>query len=178
MGNFSLAMAPKFTNSTFYGVDISERGILEAREKATSRGITNVRFQVEDAAQLPHEWSDKFDAIFLFDVLHDIPFATKACAEISRVLKAGCHCVIRDLDIHSDPQEQKKKQAESPLECYTYSLVHCLPMSMNTENSEALGTCLGLERIAEMMETTGLKHIPSAGLRLPEDGKHALVFVK
>ena len=177
VGTFCLTTAPKFPKSTFYGVDVNELGILEARKQAESRGIPNVKFEVEDAAQLPEEWSEKFEAAFLFKVFHDIPLATKACAEIRRVLKPGGKCVVRDMNLPSDPQEQKKKP-EAALELYSFSLFHCLPASLNTENSEALGTCLGMDRIIEMLEKADLKQVSSSEMQLPENCKHVLVFVK
>lgn len=177
VGEFNMTMAAQFPRSTFHGVDPCADGISRARETAASRAICNVSFVEGDAAQLPGEWSGKFEAVFLFDCFHDIPLATQACKEIKRVLKPGGHCIVRDINTPSDPAEQKKKLLPSA-ENYAFSLYMCLPLSMNTPNSEALGTGLGLQRITQMFEKAELKRVPEEELPLPEEYKYILVFEK
>ena len=62
-------MAKEFPNSRFTGLDFSEEGIAAAQKEAAEHGLTNVTFEVKDAATL--DGSTQFDFITVFDAVHD-----------------------------------------------------------------------------------------------------------
>ncbi|MEM8681086.1 MAG: class I SAM-dependent methyltransferase, partial [Planctomycetota bacterium] len=47
-----MAMAEAFPQSDFVGVDFSAEAIAEATEEAQRRGLPNLEFRMQDAAQL------------------------------------------------------------------------------------------------------------------------------
>jgi len=63
-------------------------------ELARNRGL-NVNFFIGDATntELP---SEKFDAVFIFDILHHVPGWRKALKEVSRIIKPGGAFLIEE----------------------------------------------------------------------------------
>ncbi len=58
-----------FPASTFVGYDLDDGAIGRARAEAAGAQLTNVTFEVRDAARLDVE--DRFDLVFVFDAVHD-----------------------------------------------------------------------------------------------------------
>ncbi|MEJ2252682.1 MAG: class I SAM-dependent methyltransferase, partial [Candidatus Lokiarchaeota archaeon] len=82
----------EFHPSNLYGFDILPEQILKARKKIPTAiisigDITNIKFP-----------ASKFDAVFVFTVLHHIPEYPKALKEINRVLKPGGFLLVDDLN--------------------------------------------------------------------------------
>ena len=53
------------------------------------KNLTNVTYEVQDATKLPQEWTEKFDVVLCYDVIHDLGRPDLGVMELSRVLKAG-----------------------------------------------------------------------------------------
>src|SRR5262249_58748124 len=68
-GHALVLLARAFPAATFVGYDLDEGAIARARAEAGGAGLTNVRFVVCDAARL--EADEPFDAVFVFDAVHD-----------------------------------------------------------------------------------------------------------
>lgn len=70
------------------GIDIDERHILLARERASRQTATNLRFDLGDIMQLPFP-DEAFDAVFVHGVVEYLIDSVGALKEIHRVLKSG-----------------------------------------------------------------------------------------
>src|SRR5262249_54874049 len=68
-GHALIVLARAFPAATFTGYDLDEHAIARARAEAAGAGLTNVSFEVADAARLAGE--GRFDVIFVFDAIHD-----------------------------------------------------------------------------------------------------------
>ena len=148
-----LWLAATYPRSTFYGIDVTQEGITEARAMATDRGLQNAVFLLADGADLPADLSDKFDYILFVDTLHDIPQASMAGKEAYRVLKPGGVLSLCDINTHTNPLDNIGSPHAGVF--YIYSLYNCLSVSMDTEGSEALGTCAGIEKLTEILQQAG-----------------------
>ena len=51
------------------------------------KNLTNVTYEIQDATQLPAEWTGKFDLAVCYDVIHDLGRPDLGVQELSRVLK-------------------------------------------------------------------------------------------
>lgn len=70
------------------GIDISAEMIKLAREKASRRGIENVRFERKDLFDEGYAGAS-FDKILVFNVLHTVPEPEKAVRRIHELLRPG-----------------------------------------------------------------------------------------
>lgn len=69
-------------------VDFSPEMIEAAKKKAWENGVSNVRFDVQNAYALPFPTAS-FDAVIIANTLHIMPEPEKALRETGRVLKPG-----------------------------------------------------------------------------------------
>lgn len=69
-------------------IDFSPKMIGTAKKKAQVKGVSNIRFGVQDAYALSFP-SSSFDAVIIANTLHIMPEPEKALGEIGRVLKPG-----------------------------------------------------------------------------------------
>jgi trans-aconitate methyltransferase len=64
-------MATAYPRSRFIGIDIADTGLAAGTAEAERRGLTNVRFQNQDAAGL--SGSKQYNLITTFDAICSIP---------------------------------------------------------------------------------------------------------
>lgn len=72
-----------------HGIDLSEKAIAYARERAASRKASNLRYDTGSAYDLSAFEAGSFDGVLMSDILehlHDLPTAV---SEVARVLKPG-----------------------------------------------------------------------------------------
>jgi len=130
-GSYTNVLAARFPNSTFTGLEYAKRGVEMANKDTDVRDLTNINFVLGDAHDLPKEWAESFDMVFVYDVLHDLPNPHKALKEIYKVLKKdGCFSCI-DIGYHSDPVDNKDDHGAAMY--YTASIFFCLASSMAEE---------------------------------------------
>ena len=156
-GRLALVFAELYPNSAFIATDIDKDCLEIARQTASEKGLPNISFEKQDACNLPADWSDKFSYIFMFDVLHDIPFASKALKEFLRVVKTGCYVTAMEMNVHTNTG-LSAKQAHAP-NLYGSSLYHCLPVAAFTEGSECLGAVWGREQALELCYKVGFSEV-------------------
>lgn len=86
-GRFVIAMG-KLGAQKVYGIDISERALEAARERAKERDLTNVEFIPASVLSIPFP-DAKFDYVLCSGVILLTPDPRKAFNELVRVLKPG-----------------------------------------------------------------------------------------
>jgi 2-polyprenyl-3-methyl-5-hydroxy-6-metoxy-1,4-benzoquinol methylase len=161
-GSAIIALAEAFPNSRFTGYDFSEEAIAFAGERASQKGLTNIRFEVKDAATL--DGSTRFDLITAFDAIHDQAAPDKVLGGISSALAEGGTFLMQDIAGSSHVH----KNLEHPLATffYTISCMHCMTVSLATGGA-GLGTMWGEEKAVEMLGQAGFANVEVK--RLPHD---------
>ena len=114
--------------------------------------LENLSFSVQDCCNLPVDWSEKFDLVVVFDVIHDIPRASQGLLEIRRCLKPGGKFFMMDIMCGDDPRE-------NPPLIYTISLFSCMAQSLNYEGSEGLGATWGVNKARQMLGEAGFSNV-------------------
>ncbi|XBQ16812.1 MAG: class I SAM-dependent methyltransferase [Oceanicaulis sp.] len=89
-GEVSMHVAPVANEAV--GIDISERGVQAARDRAAKHGFDNTRFEVMDAHETGFE-DESFDLIAATGIIHHLD-PPVAFAEIRRLLKPGGRAVF------------------------------------------------------------------------------------
>ena len=151
------AMAKKYPNSTFLGIDVDPDVIDKNKIKAKEMGLQNINFEVQDGCNLPETWRNRFDLITVWDVVHDVPYSRKLLQGIYNILKPRGSFVMNDIKMHSD-LSQNMHESFAPA-FYGMSLFHCMPVSLYFEGGEGLGTCWGIELQQKYLEDAGFKNI-------------------
>ncbi len=104
------------------GIDISEKAVSIARDRARKMGLNNVRFNVGDALNLDFQ-DNHFDWVCSKDVIEHFRLedAKKHLRETARVLKPGGNYIV------ATPHEWgRHRQRPGHLTAYTYKGIHKL----------------------------------------------------
>lgn len=147
-------MAKTFPNSRFKGYDISEEAIARATAEAQSLGLTNIQFQVKDAATLTE--IEEYDLILTFDAIHDQAKPDVVLRGIYNALRPEGTYLMQDIRASSDVGSN----LEHPIApfMYTISCMHCMTVSLAAEGM-GLGAMWGEEKALEMLEEAGFKSV-------------------
>jgi ubiquinone/menaquinone biosynthesis C-methylase UbiE len=96
-GSITVGLAEVVAPGEVVGVDLQPSQVEQARARAMERGLTNSRFEVASAYQLPFP-DASFDAAFAHVVLMHLREPVRALQEIHRVLRPGGAVGVRDPD--------------------------------------------------------------------------------
>ena len=155
-GFVTLQIAENFPNSSVCGIDFDHDAITIANKKAGDKTLHNVTFRKEDICKLPSDWVEKWDFIFMNNVLHDLSFPEKGLKEMYRTLKTGSYIGIVDVNMHTK-LEDNMENPSSPL-LYGISLFNCLPTALYL-GGEGLGAAMGWEKAKSMIAEAGFKDV-------------------
>jgi len=115
-GSITLDLAGLVAPGQVVGIDIQRAQIDQARALASARGVTTVRFEVEDIYELP--FSDaSFDAALANGVLMHLSEAVRALAELRRVLRPGGVAGVRDPDWGASLRAPRRLCSTSGVPC-------------------------------------------------------------
>jgi SAM-dependent methyltransferase len=147
-------MAKEYPASTFVGYDLAEDAIAAAGEEASAMGLSNVRFEVQDAATLPVD--TRFELILAFDSIHD-----QARPEI--VLWAIAEALAPDGIFFMVEHRSSNDLADNlhnpfaPM-YYSVSTLHCLTVSL-AEGGAGLGAMWGEQDACRMLAGAGFRDV-------------------
>ena len=115
-------------------------------------GFGNVHFLYMSATVLPPDWSEKFDYVFMHNVLHDLPHPMKSLGEIHRVLKVGATLSVVDTATYSKLEDNRTHIPKFAKKAYVLSMMNCVPTSLSCGDGAGLGALWGREKAQEMMK--------------------------
>ena len=153
-------MAREFPSSRFTGYDFSEEGITRAR--AGAEGLSNVRFEVKDAAKLDE--AESYDLVTTFDAVHDQADPAAVLEGIRRALRPDGVYLMQDI-AGSSHLHNNMDHPMGPL-LYTISTMHCATVSL-AQGGAGLGTMWGEEKAREMLAEAGFTNVEVE--QLPHD---------
>jgi SAM-dependent methyltransferase len=152
-GVATLLMASTWPASTFHGFDFHEPSVVTARAKAVEAGSpANVSFHVSDATEFA---GGPYDAVFLFDSLHDLGHPAAALRHAYESLADGGVVVAVEpwsLDRLEDGIDNPLVQIG-----YSNSVSLCTPGSLAQPGAYGLGTQGGPARRLELLRAAGFR---------------------
>ena len=165
-GVATILMAQAFPNSRFTGIDISAEALEAGRSDALSKGVTNVRFELRDAADLrrPGDLSGRFDYITAFDAIHDQTRPMEALQGVVELLRDDGAFSMIDIAAESDIGGNRDHPMGAFL--YTVSLMHCMPVGL-VDGGAGLGMMWGRQRAEQMLAQAGFERVTVAAI--PDD---------
>ncbi|HEX2284287.1 MAG TPA: class I SAM-dependent methyltransferase, partial [Mycobacterium sp.] len=147
-------MAEAFPASRFTGIDFSDEGLAVGRDEATRLGLTNAEFIAKDAAQL--DVSETYDAITVFDAIHDQAQPARVLENIYRALRPGG--VLLMVDIKASTHLEDNVGVPLATYLYTVSTMHCMSVSLGLDGA-GLGTCWGRQLATSMLADAGFDDV-------------------
>lgn len=155
----AVAIAQGYPDARVEGFDVDGPSVAAARRHAAASGVGDrVRFHHVAGEALPEE--GVFDAAFVFEALHDMPFPVEVLAAIRRAVKPDGEVVIMDEAVAPafapDGDDVERLM-------YSYSVLICLPDSLATPGSVGTGTVMRqstLERYARDAGFDGIEELP------------------
>jgi SAM-dependent methyltransferase len=149
-GHSTVVLATAFPASTFLGTDIAEDAITRANAEADTLGVTNVRFELADAAAFTT--NDPFDVVFSFDAIHDQVDPRAAVERIFEALRPGGVYVMVEPAASSNLEDN----IDNPMAPWLYgvSTLHCLTVSL-AHDGAGLGTAWGHQRARQLLTDVG-----------------------
>ncbi len=165
-GVATILMAEAFPNSRFTGIDISTEALDTARAEARQKGLTNIRFEQRDAAELRHpgDLSARFDYITAFDAIHDQTRPLQALQGIHEILKDDGLFSMIDIAAETDIDGNRDHPMGAFL--YTVSLMHCMPVGL-VDDGAGLGMMWGRQLAEEMLAQAGFGQV--SVMAIPDD---------
>jgi 2-polyprenyl-3-methyl-5-hydroxy-6-metoxy-1,4-benzoquinol methylase len=156
VGSATLLMAQAFPKSQFHGFDIHAPSIEQARVEATRLGVTNARFDVVAARELPGRY---YDLVCLFDALHDMGDPVAAATRIRKSLSpAG---VLMLVEPASADRLADNLNVYGRI-FYAASTLVCTPAARAQEARLALGAQAGPRRLARVLNNAGFRYVRRA----------------
>jgi 2-polyprenyl-3-methyl-5-hydroxy-6-metoxy-1,4-benzoquinol methylase len=164
-------LAQIFPNSKFWGYDISPEAIATATAEAQQKRLTNVRFQIKDAATFDD--SDRYHLITTFDAIHDQAKPDMVLRNIQKALRPEGVYLMQD--IHAATElDGNLDHPVAPL-LYTISCMHCMTVSL-ADGGMGLGTMWGQEKALQMLADAGFTSVEIK--RLEHDLQNDYYLVK
>lgn len=153
-GRAMTVLAEKYPNSRFAGYDFSEEGIARANADAKAKGLTNVRFEVRDAANIGE--TEAYDLITSFDAIHDQADPAGMLRSINQALRPDGVYLVQDITGSS----HLEKNLDLPVApwLYTISCMHCMTVSL-AQGGDGLGAMWGEELAEKMMREAGFANV-------------------
>lgn len=153
-GHALLKMAEAFPNSRFIGYDFSGEAIAYADTEVQRRNLSNVQFQVKDAATL--EEFDRYDFITTFDAIHDQASPDRVLHNIYNALRSDGVYLMQDIHASTDVSGNLDHPVGPFL--YMISCMHCMTVSL-AYGGMGLGTMWGQEKALQMLSDAGFTHV-------------------
>ncbi|GAA1801088.1 class I SAM-dependent methyltransferase [Agromyces neolithicus] len=158
----SIALARAYPSARVEGFDVDAESVATARRHADEAHVADrVRFHHVAGEGLPQE--AVFDAAFVFEALHDMPFPVEVLTSIRRAVKPDGEVVIMDEAV-AEAFAPDGDEVERVM--YGYSIFMCLPDGLSTPGSVGTGTVMRpstLDRYAREAGFAGTEILPIEG---------------
>jgi SAM-dependent methyltransferase len=151
-GHALVLLARAFPTSTFVGFDLDESAIARARAEANGAGLDNVRFEVADIARLRID--EPFDAVFVFDAIHDQVDPAGALARARAALVPGGTFFMREPHA-ADSLAANLANPMAPV-MYSISTMHCMTVSL-AHGGAGIGTVFGEQHARDLLTGAGFE---------------------
>ena len=125
-GEALIALARRFPDSRFTGIDLCEDAVAHGRRLAEKEGLGNLAFEARDLTGFDAE--GRYDAIFSFDAVHDQKHPADFLRRLRRALRPGGVHLMQDIG----GSAHLERNLDFPLATflYTVSFMRCMPVSL------------------------------------------------
>lgn len=161
-GKALITLASAFPQSRFTGYDFSSETIAIAKAEVERGQLSNLEFQVRDAATIQE--IDRYDLITTFDAIHDQSHPDRVLQNIYRALRTDGIYLMQEIRAATNVADNLDHPIAPYL--YTVSCMHCMTVSL-AYGGLGLGTMWGQEKALQMLAEAGFKQVKIE--QLPQD---------
>jgi 2-polyprenyl-3-methyl-5-hydroxy-6-metoxy-1,4-benzoquinol methylase len=153
LGWSTIALARAYPNADVVGYDLDAASIEEAEENGRRHGV-NARFVQKNAATIARD--GPFDLVVILEALHDMAHPVQSLAAIRSALDPNGAVMVAD--------ERVAERFHAPGDdierlMYGWSIVHCLPVAMAEQPSDAIGTVIRADTVKAAATQAGFARI-------------------
>jgi SAM-dependent methyltransferase len=149
-----MAIAAAYPASTFIGYDLDNTAIERARNRTRELDLTNLSFQISDAATLAV--AQPFDAVFVFNAPHDQAAPAAVIQRVHDALLPGGTLLMNEPRLSSSLDDN----LDNPMASFIYgvSTLHCLPVSL-ADDGAGLGAAFGELTARQLLADAGFGEV-------------------
>ena len=151
-GHSTEIIAKEFPKSKVVGIDPHAPSIEEAKKNSSSKGLTNLKYQVASS----ENYQGKFDIISFFDCLHDMGDPISAIQYAKS--KLNDNGTIMLVEPYADDEVTNNFNLVGQM-YYSFSTIACVPASKSQKVGLALGAQAGEKKITEILKKGGFNNI-------------------
>jgi len=134
----SISLAKSFPLTKIDAVDADSQSIDNARKNVHNEGLEN-RISLYQSLIEKANFKEKYDLVMTFESIHDMPYPIEALQKMRDVVSMNGAVLIGDVSM-KDKLEEKNDFAGKLY--YNFSVLLCLPQSVNHANSIATGAAM------------------------------------
>ena len=149
----TIAMARAYPRADVIGFDADEASVADAGAQAAASG-SPARFTQRDACDLAQD--GPFDLVLILEALHDMSRPSEALGAVRAALAPGGSVLVADEKV-ADHFHAPADDIERLM--YGWSIVHCLPVSMAEQPSQAIGTVIRADIVRSLAERAGFTRV-------------------
>jgi SAM-dependent methyltransferase len=156
-GHSTVMMAKAFPNSRFWGFDVHESSIADARRLAKEAGVADrVTFEVATADDYT---ARKFDLICFFDALHDMGWPVEALKHAASTLAEDGTLMLIE-PFASDRVEENLNPVGRLY--YSASTTMCCAHAISEKGTHVLGAQAGPRQLGDVLRAAGFGKVRNA----------------
>lgn len=149
-----IALAKRFPDSRFVGLDLCPDAIAFGQQQARTENLGNLHFEARDLSG--YNERERYDLITSFDAVHDQKDPQGLIDSLYRALRPGGHYLLQDIGGSAHLENNMDFPMATLL--YAISCFHCTPVSLG-QGGAGLGTMWGWETARTMLEAAGFSNI-------------------
>jgi len=155
LGWSTIAFARAYPDATIVGVDLDEPSIERARQNAKDNGVDDrITFEFADAGDA--KYVGQFDAVFIFEALHDLSRPVEVLASLRGACNDDGTVIVMDERVADE-----FGAIGDPVERFMYaaSVLHCLPAGMSEQPSAGTGTVMRTDTVRRYAADAGFTRL-------------------
>jgi 2-polyprenyl-3-methyl-5-hydroxy-6-metoxy-1,4-benzoquinol methylase len=134
----SISLAKSFPLTKIDAIDADPQSIDNAKKNVHNEGLEN-RISLHQSLIEKANFNEKYDLVMTFESIHDMPYPVEALQKMREVVSTNGAILIGDVSM-KDKLAEKNDFAGKLY--YNFSVLLCLPQSVNHTNSASTGAAM------------------------------------
>jgi SAM-dependent methyltransferase len=154
VGIAAIEIAKAYPKVSIDGLDLDETSIAIARRNATEAAVTDrVRFEVRDGAD--SDGANTYDVVTIFEAIHDMSDPISVLKGARQLLADGGTLIV------ADEHTGESVTDPGPIDSFFYiaSVLYCLPQSLASQPSAAIGTVIRTPTMKSLGHAAGFSRV-------------------